>query len=66
MKTKATTTFTIEDVREMAKPNTSDFALEVWLDNNRKYIEEAMVVAGWRAIDTLLTQDGMAEGYEHL
>ena len=36
-------------------------AAQSWLDNNYKYIEEAMVRAGWDAIDTLNSLDPMLE-----
>lgn len=30
-----------------------------WLERNRKYVEDAMLNAGWDAIDTLLSEDGL-------
>ena len=40
------------DVREL-KPHLTIKEAEEWLANNAKYIQEAMVVAGWEAMGEL-------------
>lgn len=56
----ASATFSFEDVRELVPGWISDYRVEVWLDGNRKHIEDAMVRAGWDAIETLLSEDGIS------
>ncbi len=52
--------FQVSDVLDHAEgmdhPITGKAAQE-WMANNRKHIEDAMVMAGWEAIDTLLHMD---------
>lgn len=44
----------LEDLTDM-----SDKQAEEWLENNAKYIRDAMVEAGWTAIDALLSEEGL-------
>jgi hypothetical protein len=44
----------LEDLTDMPREQA-----EEWLENNAKYIQEAMVGAGWAAIDTLLGEKGL-------
>ncbi len=53
----ATVGWHVEDLEELtAMP---EVKAEEWLANNAKYIQEAMVEAGWTAIDTLLGEEGL-------
>ncbi len=52
----ATVTWNVEDVQGIAVMTRK--RAEDWLENNAKYIQEAMVIRGWEAIETLLSQDG--------
>lgn len=52
-KTVARCTFLPSDLLT-PRPNWTDAQCDEWLQANRKYIEEAMSVAGWRAIEDLL------------
>jgi uncharacterized protein involved in high-affinity Fe2+ transport len=58
----ATVTFTNVDVQDVAlDPHGQELTQEqadAFLRRNAKYIEEAMVNAGFEAIDTLLFEDG--------
>lgn len=56
--TYATTSWTIGDVKTLA-PQLSDEQAEEFLYNNGKYIQEAVVSAGWTAIESLLTYEGI-------
>ena len=51
----ATASFGITDIKDYANCTTDE--ADEWLDRNFKYIQEAMVVAGWNAIDTLVSLD---------
>lgn len=55
--TYATVTWQAGDVQTMA-PKMATERAEEWLQDNGKYIQDAMVEAGWAAIETLLAQDG--------
>jgi hypothetical protein len=60
---KASTTFTFEDIVSVARdPHEQELTqeqAEAFLARNAKYIEEAMVMRGFEAIDTLLFEDGL-------
>lgn len=57
MTTEARTVFGVDDIKDFA--DLTEEEAETWLGSNAKHIEEAMVTAGWNAIDTLLSQDGI-------
>ncbi len=44
----------LEDLTDMSRTQA-----EEWLENNAKYIQDAMVEAGWTAMDTLLGEEGL-------
>ena len=54
--THATVTWQAGDVETIAVFTTK--RAEEWLANNAKYIQEAMVEAGWAAMETLLGEGG--------
>lgn len=54
--TYGTVTWQAGDVQSIAVM--TDKRAEEWLANNAKYIQEAMVVAGWTAMESLLADGG--------